>query len=346
MSAASPGKFRAASRRRAKTIMTGFTLIEVLAVVLVTALLLGATINFYINLTHEAAHASESTREVRRATALLDRIANDLEHTVLVKKPAEMDPLLNPWLFVAESRFSQSGAQRASDQIKFIRREIPRASAGPASDLAVVAYTLQRGEEGDRFQLRRWSWPELPEGMEREFPRSDDPDALLLADDLSYFGLRFLDGAGNLADHWDSTQLVESSELPVAVEIDVALAPPASSNAEPTGAAEPMHYVRQVELPLPPIDLEALLTPKKEKEAEGQQNTANANAQAPGGDGRTMEMCIDLTKFGVNEMEGCGLSQSDIATISAAVRNSPDAAFAPYANLAQNCPAVIKPECQ
>jgi prepilin-type N-terminal cleavage/methylation domain-containing protein len=340
MSAASRSQSRAASSP------SGFTLIEVLAVVLVTALLLGATISFYVNLSREAAHASESTRVVRRASALLDRIANDLEHTVLVKKPAEMDPLQNPWLFLAESRFSQSGAQRASDQIKFIRRELPRASAGPASDLAVVAYTLQRGEEGDRFQLRRWSQPELPDGMEREFPRSDDPDALLLADDLSYFGLRFRDGAGNLLDHWDSTQLVESSELPLAVEIDVALAPPASANAEPATEAEPMHYVREVELPLPPIDLEALLTPKKEKEGEGQQNPADATAAAAAGDGRTVGMCIDLTKFGVNEMASCGLSQSDIATISAAVRNSPDAPFAPYANLAENCPGVLKAECQ
>ena len=84
MSARRTRKSRAASRRRAKTSAAGFTLIEVLAVVLVTSLLLGATINFYINLTREAAHASENVREVRRASALLDRIAVDLEHTVLV----------------------------------------------------------------------------------------------------------------------------------------------------------------------------------------------------------------------------------------------------------------------
>ena len=99
----------------------GFTLIEVLGVVLVTALLLGTTVSFYINLSRQATRASEHTRTIRRAGALLDRIAGDLEHTLLVSKPDDLDPLAHPWVFLAEPRLGQTG----SDQIKFIRRELP-----------------------------------------------------------------------------------------------------------------------------------------------------------------------------------------------------------------------------
>jgi hypothetical protein len=81
----------------------------------------------------------------------------------------------------------------------------------------MVAYTLQRSEDGERFELYRWATSELPESLDREFPPSDDPGSRLVADDLSYFALRFLDDAGEWRDRWDSTQVVDSSELPVAV---------------------------------------------------------------------------------------------------------------------------------
>ena len=45
----------------------GFTLIEVLAVLFLTALVLGVALDFFVDLSNESAHASESTRELRRA---------------------------------------------------------------------------------------------------------------------------------------------------------------------------------------------------------------------------------------------------------------------------------------
>src|SRR4029453_6556726 len=110
---------------------------------------------------------------------------------------------------------------------------------------------------GPNFELRRWSTTELPDSLERDFPRSDDPDSLLLADDVSYFALRFLDEAGGGRDRWDSTQIVDSSELPIAVEIEVALARPETSFSSSDPAAEPadpVHYAREVTLPLCPTD--------------------------------------------------------------------------------------------
>jgi type II secretion system (T2SS) protein J len=321
----------------------GFTLFEVLGVVLVTALLLGATISFYLNLTRQATRASENTREVRRAATLVDRIAADLEHTLLVQKPAEEDPLLRPWLFVAEARYPQEGPQRGSDQLKFIRREIPRSSEGPASDLAMVAYTLQRSEDGENFELRRWSTSELPETLDREFPPADDPASLLVADDLRYFALRFLDDSGQWRDRWDSTQIAESSELPAAVEIEVALAPSGPVDPSPDAVEpEPLHYAREVELPLRPIDLETLFNPnEKEKGTDVAEN--DKGESDTGGKERTLGECIDVSKLGLGAGVG-GLSDSDIATLQAAVQNSPASAFTPYAALLSGHPAV-NPDC-
>jgi type II secretion system protein J len=318
----------------------GFTLIEVLAVVLITAILLGATINFYIDLSRQAAHASDNLREVRRASALLDRIAVDLEHTMLVKKPAEADALASPWLFLAQSRFSQTGEQAGSDQIKFIRRELPRSSEGPASDLAMVAYTLERSEEGPRFVLRRWSTPELPQSLESDFPRSDDPGSYVVADDLSHFTLRFLDEGGQWHERWDSTQVADSAELPLAVEIEVALAPPEAP--EGTDEVEPVSYTRMVELPLRPIDLEEMLKSKEEAAQTAANGEGEEGAGAAANKGRTLADCIDVNKLGLGAIPG--LSQSDIATLSAAVHNSPAAAFAPYAAALAGHPAV-NPDC-
>ena len=319
----------------------GFTLIEVLAVVLVTALLLGATINFYLNLTRQAARASENVREVRRASALLDRVAVDLEHAMLVKKPAEEDALANPWLFLAESHYSQTGAEPGSDQIKFIRREIPRGSAGPASDVAMVAYTLERSEDGSNFVLRRWSRPDLPESLEHDFPRSDDPASYVVADDLTHFALRFLDEMGQWHDRWDSTQISDSAALPLAVQIEVALAP-TDSGAAQAEALEPAPYMRMVELPLRPLDLEALLKKPEETQVAANQPGAEGSGGAAARHGKTLGECIDLGKLGINGIPG--LSQSDIATLAAAVQNSPAAAFAPYAAALEGHPAV-NPDC-
>src|SRR5262249_5474086 len=56
----------------------GFTLIEVLAVLFLTALLVGTAIGFYIDLSNHSQKATDTTREVRRATTLIDRIASDV----------------------------------------------------------------------------------------------------------------------------------------------------------------------------------------------------------------------------------------------------------------------------
>lgn len=235
-----------------RTRRAGFSLIEVLAVVLLTSIVIGVALNHYVDLSRASQRAMDHTRGIRRATAVLDRIARDFESTVLVVKEPEMDPLDHPWIFLGESRHSDVGA----DQLKFVTRgHQPRRTAAHESDLEVVAYSLRRAEEGD-FELMRWSSPRLPESLDREIPNDESQGAVLLAGDVASFGVQFIDELGGQTSSWDSSQLSESSELPLAVEIEVALLDPAR---DPD--AEPQPYSRRVVLPVRPLEMQELLDP-------------------------------------------------------------------------------------
>lgn len=256
----------------------GFTLLEVLAVVLLTGVVLGIALRFYVNLSRASTRAADHTRDIRHATALLDRMARDFEGAILVRKPADVDPLSHPWLFLAESQYSDSGA----DEIKFVTRSHqPRRSETHESDLSVVSYLVRRNDE-DALELLRWSSPRLPEGLDRSFPREDEPGAELLADGLASFGVTFLNEEGTWSDSWDSSQLIESSELPVAVEIAVAMA-----TGDPYDDEERTPFRRRVLLPVRPLDLELLLNPEdtltgggaEEEEATGEEESAGLGGQ-------------------------------------------------------------------
>ena len=219
----------------------GFTLIEVLAVVFLTTILFSAAVTYYVELSTRSTEAAETTRQWHHATALVDRVAADLERSYLVAKPAELDPLEHPWLFLAESRYAEGG----SDQLKFTaRRAVDVASEGPRSDLSFVAYMLRtQADFDDAYELLRWSEPGLPEALERELPNPDD--AQLMADGIASFRLRFLDAAGGWHERWDSSQLEHTGTLPIAAEIEVAFAPPVGAE---TSRVPPIR--RRVAFPL------------------------------------------------------------------------------------------------
>ena len=258
------------SRRRA-----AFTLLEVLAVVLLTAIVLGVALAFYVDLSRASVRAADGTRSLRRATAVLDRVARDFERVVLVTKPAETDPLDHPWVFFGEARRGGTGA----DHLKFVTRgHVPRSSTARESDLEVVGYSVREAEDGASIELLRFSSPQLPDGLDREVPDDEEEGAALLADGLAGFGVTFLDELGESLSAWDSSSLVQSSQLPTAVAIEVALADPDDPEAEPAT------FRRRVLLPLRPLDLEELLDPNSAAggggEEEGEDDEASARCTA------------------------------------------------------------------
>jgi hypothetical protein len=138
---------------------------------------------------------------------------------------------------------------------------------------------------------------------------------MLFADELASFGVRFLDEEGAWRSAWDSSTLVDSSELPLAAEISVAILP---ENDEP-GEPAPEVYLRKVVIPVRPIDLQALL-----------------EAAAAAADCVTVRECV-----GLYPAVFAALEKSD-PNLAAAIDQDGDDCFSAHEELS-NLPV---PECQ
>jgi type II secretory pathway component PulJ len=281
----------------------GFTLIELLAVVGFTAVLLVFAANFYLEITRASGAATARTRDSRRAVALLDRVARDLEATVLVRKPEGVDPLFHPWVFLAEDRDGEEGAEH----LKFVTRSrVLRSTALHESDLEMVSYALREGEDGG-LELLRWSSPRLPEELDRSFPAGEAEGTELFAADLASFGVRLMNDSGEWVSEWDSSTLIDSSELPVAAEISVAVLP------EGDPLAEPAVYLRRVLIPVRPLDLEALLGIEKESDEEDEEDDDQDS-------GMTVGECIERNQEAFAALEK---DNPELASVIESLRDQP-----------------------
>jgi type II secretion system protein J len=234
----------------------GFTLLEMLVTVMITAVLVTGVFTMYAQLTEAGQRAMQRTRESRSAAALLDRIAHDLETAFLIIKADDVDPLEHPWVFVAERRRGQSG----SDRVKFntLTHRV-RGTKQHASDVATMAYILEGDEDGG-FELLRWVETVRPDGLERNFPRADDPGIAVVGGSLASFALRFMTADGDWVDDWDSSLVVRSGHLPLAVEIELSMYPEFEPDEDDAfeEEAELTLYSRRVVLPQRPLAFETL----------------------------------------------------------------------------------------
>jgi prepilin-type N-terminal cleavage/methylation domain-containing protein len=232
----------------------GFTLLEVLAVVLLLGVVFFVMASVFSQIAKTAADP-ELTERTRRGLLLVDRVSRDLEGAVLMEKPDDIDPLAHPWLFYADSRGGSGGANR----IKFDSRAA-RSAAEHAGDVAVVAYWTEIGDDGG-LELLRWTSPALPESLDRSFPSRNDEGAAVIARGLARFALRFTDEDGVQTESWDSSTLERSGRLPVSVEIEVALADETADEGE-------VPFRKLAVLAIRPIDLAAALSPDGESDDE------------------------------------------------------------------------------
>lgn len=274
----------------------GFTLLEMLAVIALTALVLTAAADYYVDLSRASTEAVENIRHTRRAARLLDRLAHELEGTVLVVKPAEMDPVEHPWLFLAEADDTSAGAQR----VKFVTRSHRApAEALREQDLALVSYVAEDDGDGG-LVLWRAASPHLPERRDLSFPRDDRDGAQILSEGLAAFGLRFLTEDGEWVARFDSSGLVESSQLPRAAEIELAFL----EQDELGDWVEGPRYRRRVVLPVRPLDLEAEIeagedllaakNPEKEDEATDDKGEGDGEGGEAGKGGVTVGDCLNV----------------------------------------------------
>jgi len=282
---------------------SGFTLIEVLAAILLTSVVLSVAVGFYLNLSNASTRAVETMRVQIEATAVLDRISRDLSGAILLAKAPETDPLSHPWYFTATSHHAFGG----SDALKFISRsQRPKVSAYHVSDLAQVAYFTTQAEDGT-LTLYRWTAPSLPLRYDPAFPGPDDPHSFVLAEGLHTVLFRFRNEDGEWLDEWDSTQLVDTGSLPTAVEVDVSMAGIDGEEAL-APEQEPPLYVREIVLHQRPLDLTKMIqdkvqataaalaaagtTPGEQGEVELDENGNPIEPTAQLGEDMTVAQCV------------------------------------------------------
>jgi len=320
---------------------SGFTLIEVMAVVAMIGVVFFVALNFYTDLARASARASDYTRGIRRATAILDRVARDLEGTFLLVKPPEVDPIAFPWIFLGETRLGGD----ASERLKFItRNNNPTRTDSAETNLATVAYLVE-SQPDDSVAVYRWSSPHLPESLDKTFPREDDPGTFLLAEGLASFGFQFLDEDGELRSDWDSSTLLESSSLPLAVDIRISLVDDVTSDEE-----APPVYERRVLIPVRPLDLVALADPnnpifgsgeeeKGEKEKDGDEDGEDEETAGKPG------QCTNADAFPRSLPDSASTNAKLCVGLAL---SAPDMAFTPndYRYLPQECKEIVNPKCR
>lgn len=269
------------------TTRNGFTLIETLAAIFLTALVLTVAIHFYLDLSSAGNAAAKQTRDARRANAILNRIARDLEMAYLLRKAPDEDPLTQPWIFLGQ----RAGGDAAASRIKFFtRNHRPRASAAHEADLAFVAYFLEDDTKSGRILLR-WSRAQMPEALERDFPDPSADGVVALADDIHSLAFRFLDLEGKWQDEWDSSQITQSGQLPLAVEITLELLPPEAERSAKEVLLGP--YSRYALLPVPPLDMSAIY---KERRGRSGRSKAAREALETSQEKRTTEKCVTVVQ--------------------------------------------------
>jgi hypothetical protein len=248
------------SGSRPRPSVAAFTLIEVMAAVLLTSIVLTVAVSIFINISNATTAATSRMRAARHAIAILDRVAHDLESAYLLVKPPEMDPNDHPWLFLGESEYSEG-----SDRLKFvIRSHKRRSSEGHSSDLAIVSYALVADEFGS-FELVRAADPRLPDRLDREIPINEEEGAMLLAEGVRTFSIRFMSEDGAWQETWDSSQMVDSGALPLAAEIDISFVDPDAPEEDFDGAFDDeddstaIHYKRLVAIPMRPLALAQII---------------------------------------------------------------------------------------
>lgn len=323
----------------------GFTLIEVMAVVAMIGFVLFVALNFYTDLSDASTRASNRTQGVRRASAILDRVARDIEGAMLIVKPPEMDPLAFPWIFLGETRLGGD----ASERLKFItRNHDPTRTDAAETNLATVAYVVESRPD-DSIALYRWTSPHLPESLDKSFPREGDDGSFLLAEGLQSFGFSFLGEDGELRSEWDSSTALESSSLPVAVDIQLSMMDDRTSDEE-----ELPVYRRRVSIPIRPLDLVALADPDdpifgsgKDKDSKEDDDKDSKEDDDDGDD----EDPPDIAHMTNSDCfpTSAPASAPTVAHQCISLANAhPDMAFTPkdYEGMPPDCKFLVNPKCR
>ncbi len=248
----------------------GFTLLEVMVAMFIMALILTFSFQAYQGISDAYTRVSSSTSRDRAAHVLLDRLERELVGAVLIERPADSDPLLQPYFFFARA---QMYADAEGDELRFITQTPLRSPGSPPAALSLVTYGTAPSQSGPGLSLLRQEEP-VPSQLAKEIQWLEPQ---LVADNVATFVLRFGGADGQATEGWDSTGVEQLDQLPSTVVISVSLWE-TDAEGQPVAGDE---FTRLVNLPVRPFRL----GPAPED--------PNAASAADCGEGSTIDECLE-----------------------------------------------------
>ncbi len=226
----------------------GFTLLEMLIAVAVTALLITTAVRAFLGINDAQERITGRFGRDRAAEVFLDRFERELGGALLIVLPEDGERLDHPYLFVGSDAFGDTGE---ADGVRFVSRTpIRAAGASEPERLRLVGYGLVSNPALGLDLMRRED--ALPPSLSLELPIWDGQVVL---EDVLSFGLRYRpDGGGEWRDTWDSTDVPLLDQLPLEVEATLRLEE-SDESGEPVPGRDPSRVIR---LPVRPIDIAAL----------------------------------------------------------------------------------------
>ncbi len=95
----------------------GFTLLEILIAISITALLVMAAIQAHLGIMRAQQRATGGIHRDRAAEILLDRLERELTGAFLITKPATIARAAHPYLFLGADVFDE---ERDADSLRFV----------------------------------------------------------------------------------------------------------------------------------------------------------------------------------------------------------------------------------
>lgn len=226
----------------------GFTLLEMLISIAVTALIVMTAVQAYRSITSAQERQAGTVDRERSAQVLLDRLEQELSGALLVKQPEDADPLQQTYLFYGVDVASPSGD---GDAVRFVTLSPAHAPGAPTLVPPRMVTYAAISNEDTGFALVRQEAPRPP-ALDKAI---DVQDGQVVLEDLLEFKLSYvLEETGEELAAWDSSEVGLRDSLPGAVNASVTLFELDESGEVVPG---PVHE-RVIPLPIRPIDLAEL----------------------------------------------------------------------------------------
>jgi type II secretion system protein J len=212
------------NRHRHNSIRSGFTVVELLVAMAMSAILTGVLYESLSTAFKAQSAATSSLDSSRTAALAMDLLANDIQNTL---QPTATSVLAGTF----EGTTTTDSHGNAAGDVVFYTNTYAADHVDGNGEVKEVELTVEAKSNGEQDLVRRVSGNLLSE-------QGVTPDEETVCRNVAGFTLRYYTGS-DWQDTWDSTQ--EDNTVPAAVEVTLQLQPPGS---DPRSQNQPVSYVR------------------------------------------------------------------------------------------------------